>query len=313
MKRWRCRGQPLLFCSIAHFLTPVTPGESCKGGFSNTQIVLRYRTMVAASCALSEPSQNFCMEVIKHCKASAVKQNMAFSLDLVPCQAQERAAVKGMPRLAQVPRSNISAVFTGGRICPLLCTQRFKLACLGSIMDDSLGMEGHIQTSSRASEEQQLPETQLLGNEPGRGRRDSPFSWLRRRRISKSHGCKNHESCSVPLPWQGQSQHPLPFTLQAVTGALMENGVTPELSSTSSEPFPAPPLPRCLPHFRETSHLLYLLLLYKIHKLKTLYISSMVSFPIHQAGISRLLVRCPFLDKDTQQTLKNNFTFSIFF
>ena len=93
----------------------------------------------------------------------------------------------------------------------------------------------------------------------------------------------------------------------------MENGVTPELSSTSSEPFPAPPLPRCLPHFRETSHLLYLLLLYKIHKLKTLYISSMVSFPIHQARISRLLVRCPFLDKDTQQTLKNNFTFSIFF
>lgn len=38
-----------------------------------------------------------------------------------------------------------------------------------------------------------------------------------------------------------------------------------------------PPLPRCLPHFRETSHLLYLFLLYKIHELKTLHISVFIS------------------------------------
>lgn len=95
---------------------------------------------------------------MKHCDASAVKQNMAFSLDWMPCQAQERAAEKGMPILAQVPWNNISAVFTGGRICPL-CTQRFNLACLGSIVDGSLGMKGHIQMSLRASEEPQFPET----------------------------------------------------------------------------------------------------------------------------------------------------------
>lgn len=314
MKRWRCRGRPLLFCAITHFLAPITPGGSCNGCFSNTQIVLGYRDMVAARCALSEQPQNFCVELMKHCKASAVKQNMAFSLDRVPWQAQERAAVEGMSRLAQVPWNNTSAGFTGGKICPLFCTKRFNLVCLSSIMDDSLGMEGHMQLY----QELQRSSSSLRPNswavtEPGRGKWDSPF-WLRCARISKSHGCKNHESCSVPpLPWQGQSQPPLSLTLQAVTGALTENAVIPELSSTSSEPFPAPSLPRCLPHFRETSHLLYLFLLYKIHELKTLYISSMVSSPVHQAGISLLLVLCPFLGKDTQQTLKNNFTFSFYF
>lgn len=148
--------------------------------------------------------------------------------------------------------------------------------------------------------------------EPGRGRWGSPFSWLRCRRISKSHGCKNHESCSVPLPWQGQSQHSLPFTLQAVTGVLAENIVIPELFSTSLEPFPAASLLRCLPHVRDTSRPLYLFLLYKIHKLKTLHISSMVSSPIHQAGISLLLMLCPFLDKDTQHWKTTSIFLSIF-
>lgn len=66
MKRRRPGGQLLLFCSIAHFLSPVTPSGSCKGSFSNIQIFLRYSTVVAARCALSEPSQNFCVEVKHH-------------------------------------------------------------------------------------------------------------------------------------------------------------------------------------------------------------------------------------------------------
>lgn len=60
MKRCRSRGKPLLFCSIAQFLAAVTPSGSCKGGFSNAQIILGHRTLVAARCALPEPSQNFC-------------------------------------------------------------------------------------------------------------------------------------------------------------------------------------------------------------------------------------------------------------
>lgn len=109
---------------------------------------------------------------------------------------------------------------------------------------------------------------------------DSSFSWLRGPRTSKSHGCKKQESCSVSsVPWQGQSQPApaLPLTLQVVTEALTENTVIPQLFSTSSEPFPGPPLPRWLLHFRETSHLLYLFLLYKIHELKTLHISVFLS------------------------------------
>jgi len=78
VQRWRCRGSPLLFCSIAHFLTPVTPGGSCKGAFSNAQIVLRYRTMVAARCALSEPSQKFCVEVMKHLQSKCGKTKHGF-------------------------------------------------------------------------------------------------------------------------------------------------------------------------------------------------------------------------------------------
>lgn len=70
----------MLFCAITHFLAPVTPSGSCKGRFSNTQIVLGYRNMVVTRRAFSEQPLNVCVEVMKHCEANDVKQNMAFSL-----------------------------------------------------------------------------------------------------------------------------------------------------------------------------------------------------------------------------------------
>lgn len=140
---------------------------------------------------------------------------------------------------------------------------------------------------------------------------DSSFSWLRCPRTSKSHGCKNQESCSVSsVPWQGQSQPTpaLPLTLQAVTEALTENTVIPQLFSTSSEVLPYPGA--CHTSERPATSFTYF---YCIRSMNWRHCISLFSSPIHQAGISLLLVLCPFLDKDIQETLKNNFTFSFFF
>lgn len=137
------------------------------------------------------------------------------------------------------------------------------------------GVEGHIQIYQELQRSSSfLRPSSWPVTKPGRGRWDSPFSWLRCGRISKSHGCKNHESCSVSFPRQGQSQHPLPFTLQTVTGALTENAVIPDLSYTI-EVFPSssltrvpaiiqkdqpPPLPIFIiqdPWTKDTPHLKY--------------------------------------------------------